>query len=219
MLEGRVSPADRFERSADRGDARRGQAELLQFGGCGLIADIQCSRDQRRLRQLGVLDPRQRASASATSAGRCRGKRCFVDLLPRENGLDHRLALLDFLGAGFGCVAQRKRLRAGRDHFRGGEAGPCDQRHHNDKEKGLDGSGKAETTQLGAVMNEQVAIPEERECGHRGQNLRHIVVAPNPQRARQSAFVCPPIRGAPQPHCHRTDCPPVLANLNLTRPG
>ena len=95
MLEGRVGLADRFERTADGGDTRRRQAELLQFGGGGLVADVQRPGEQRRLRQLSVLDAGERAGSSRTAASRCGRNRRLVDLLASDNCFDQRLALLN----------------------------------------------------------------------------------------------------------------------------
>ena len=53
------------------------------------------------------------------------------------------------------------------------------------KKNSLDRGGKAEAAQLGAVVDEQVAIAEQ--CRRRGQYLRHLVPAPKLEPARQSA--------------------------------
>src|SRR3954454_22793127 len=58
-----------------------------------------------------------------------------------------------------------------RDQLRGCEAGPADEHQKDDEREDLDGGGNTESTELRAIMDKQVAIPEE--CGCRAQSLRH----------------------------------------------
>ena len=58
-----------------------------------------------------------------------------------------------------------------RDEAPGRIAGKGDKAEEEDDEASLDGRGNAQTAQLGAVVDEQVAITEQ--CRRRGQKLGH----------------------------------------------
>jgi hypothetical protein len=98
------------------------------------------------------------------------------------------------------------------DDANGGKAGPADQTEQNDEENGLNGCGNTEPAELGAIMDKEIAVAEQRS-GH-GQNLRHTVPAPKARQARESTPVNSSKSGAPQPQTDHADCPPRAGEAN-----
>ena len=101
-----------------------------------------------------------------------------IDVLTGQGSGESKLALLDQLHAALGLCSQTGNLggvivggrRNGRWSGRNGggihEAGkgvarPGDESHQADEGNDLDVCGQAEATQLGAVMDEKVAVPEQ----------------------------------------------------------
>ncbi len=183
-LEGRI--AGRLERSADAvvaADPGRGDAEPLQLRRGDLVADVERLGGERRLRELRLLDPRQRPVLRQPSGLGGRRDQRGIDLLAGKHRLDQRLALLDQPGARLGRGRKRSEIHAAvppGDEPRGREARPGDERHHDQENDRLHWSRDPETAQPRTVVNEQIAVPKQR--ARRGQNLRHEPLAPKPKR-------------------------------------
>ena len=109
-----------------------------------------------------MLDPGKGTVVGDAAAGGGLGEKRWVDTVAAKGGFDQGLALLDLARAGLD--AGSKGGNAGRtgDQAGGRIARPSDEHHQDEEENCLDGGGKTQATKLRAIVNEQVAVAEER---------------------------------------------------------
>jgi len=145
-----------------------------------------------------------------------------IHILAKSRG-ESKLALLDQLHAALGLGGETSDLggiivRGNRNGRWGGRKGsrihetgksvarPGDERHQADEGGNLDIGGKAKTAQLGAVVDEKVAVP--KQAGRRRQNCRHDPFAPKTTTVHAERRGPKSIdQGAPQPPLCRRNVP------------
>ena len=201
-LEGRVAGA--LERAADAvgaADAGRADAEPLQLGGGDLVADVERLGDERRLLRA--------AAARRGRAGR-RWQRGRWRLQRRRAAGSIFWPLSAASISAWRCSIRRARASVAAERLarspcgrvtklRGGVAGPGDERRAERRREPPERGGNAEAAKLRAVVDEEVAVAEQ--CRRRGQNLRHLIPAPQVRRAHAARCTDDPsqIRSSPAP--------------------
>ena len=206
VLEG--GAGGRLEWTADAGSAADPggrDSKPLQLGGGDLVTDVERFRDQRRLRKLLLLDAGERAVGRKAPAGGGRDQ-LGIDFLSRERGLDQRLALFDCLGARLRCGGKADDSgHMGSAHQAGcGITSPDNQAEHDQKKHRLKRCRNPKAAELGAVMDEQVAVA--KQARRYGQHLRHLIPLHHRRRTEARRRV-PSLKGAPQPLADARELP------------